>query len=102
MAFHRESLLVGLVPHVLSAAITFPRLDVDAVVSEDGESRHAVLGEVLVLIVAPDQHEVGLESVELAPDLPELVDHVLAMPVGVRLALILSPLAAHRRVPVLG
>ena len=100
VALHGEGFIVRLVPHVAPAAIALPRLNVDGVVSEYGERGHAVFAKILVLIVAPDQHAVGLERVEFAADLAELVDHFLAMLIGVALTAIIAPLLAHRRVPV--
>ena len=46
----------------------------------DAEGRDEVFVEVLVLVVAPDEDEVGLEGVDLVADLPEALDE--ALPVG--------------------
>src|SRR4051812_26298291 len=99
MAFDRESLVGRLVPRVLSALIVLPRLEFDRVVRENRERRNAVFAEILVLIVAPDEHEIGLEAIELAPDLAELLDHVVPVPLGMRAAVVVAPLLARRRVP---
>src|SRR5256886_12003263 len=40
------------------------RLRVDPVEGEDAEGRDAVLTEILVLIVTPDQHDIGVERVQ--------------------------------------
>ena len=100
MARDRERLVLGLVPPVL-AAMPLPRLDVDRVVGQHRERRHAVLTVVLVLVVAPQQHEVGLEGVELGANLPEVMDQVAAVPLGVGQAFVGAPLLAHRRMPAL-
>src|SRR5262249_47450451 len=96
----REGLVLGLVPPVL-AAMSLPGLHVDRVVGEDRERRHAVLAEVLVLIVAPEQDEIGLEGVELGADLPEVMDQVIAVLLGVAGPLVGAPLLAHGRIPAL-
>src|SRR5262249_3375939 len=98
MARDRERLVLGLVPPVL-AAVALPGLHVDGVVGEDRERRHAVLAVVLVLVVAPEQNEVGLEGIELGARLPEMMDQVVAVLVGVRRALVGAPLLARRRMP---
>ncbi len=100
VAFHADRVLVGLVPRVASPLVALPGLEVHGVVRENGKGGHAVLAKILVLIVAPDEHEVGVEGVELAADLAKLVDQVLAVLVGVRLALVIAPLLAHGGVPV--
>src|SRR5262249_57108078 len=98
LARDRERLVAGLVPRVLTA-VTLPGLHVDRVVGEDRERRHAVLAIVLVLIIAPEQHEIGLERVQLGARLAEVVDQVVAVLVGVRRPLVGTPLLARRRMP---
>src|SRR5581483_12271444 len=74
MASPAEGLVDGLAPDVLSA-----RREVDVemgpcdqlIEDEDVEGRNALLGELLVLIVAPDQDEVGAESVDATPHHPK-------------------------------
>ena len=60
-----------------SAARIRPRLY--AVHGEDAEGRHPVLAEILVLVVAPDQHDIGVEGVERLADLAEAADQPLPM-----------------------
>src|SRR5580765_8655020 len=98
MAGDRERLVLRLVPPVL-AAVSLPGLHVDRVVGEDRERWHAVLAEVLVLVVAPEQDEVRLEGVELGTDLSEVMDQIVAVLVGVARALVGAPLLPHRRMP---
>src|SRR5207249_3335399 len=98
MTRDRERLVLGLVPPVL-AAVALPWLHVDGVVGQDRERRHAVLAVILVLVVTPEQHEVGPERVQLGASLPEMVNQVVAVLLGVRGALVGAPLLTRRRMP---
>src|SRR5262245_10932906 len=82
--------------------MSLPGLHVDRVVGEHRERRHAVLAIVLVLIVAPQEDEVRLESIQLGPGLPEVVNEVAPVLVGVARAFIGAPLLAHRGMPARG
>src|SRR6267142_2890463 len=101
MTRDRERLVLGLVPPVL-AAVTLPGLNLDRVVGEGRERRYAVLAVVLVLVVAPEQNEVGLERIQLGPRLAEVVDQIVPVRLGVGRALVGGPLRAHRWMPRLG
>src|SRR5262245_52891047 len=101
MARDRERLVLRLVPPVL-AAVSLPGLHLDRVVGEDRERRYTVLPVVLVLVVAPEENEVGLEGVQLGARLAEVMDQVVSMRIGVRGALVVRPLRPHGRVPLLG
>src|SRR5947209_4878571 len=98
VAGDRERLVLGLIPPVL-ATMALPGLNIDGVICEDRERRHAVLAVVLVLIIAPEQYEIGLERVELGTDLSEVMDQVVPMLLGVIRALVGAPLLTHRRMP---
>src|SRR3989442_10579046 len=99
MPFDRERRVGWLVPPVLATLVNLPGLNVDRVVGQHRERRHAILAVVLVLVVAPQQHEVGLERIELGADLAEVVDHVAPMLLGVAQPVVGAPLLPHRRVP---
>ena len=100
MARDGEGLVVGLVPDVGAPAAVGPRLRVHGFIGEDGEGRHAVFVVVLVLVVTPQHAQVGLELVQRASGDAEAVDQVLAVRVGVALAVVRAPLLAHGRRPV--
>ena len=75
MALDRERLVLGLVPNVLRVAhgparTPNERLGLELLAHEDTEGRHQVLLEVLVLVVAPDEDEVGAEGIDLLAHLP--------------------------------
>ena len=100
--FDRERRVGRFVPPVLATLVTLPGLNVDRVVGQHRERRHAILAIVLVLVVAPQQHEIGLERIELGADLAEVVDHVAPMLLGVAQSFVGGPLSSHRRMPVRG
>jgi hypothetical protein len=52
------------------------------------------------LVVAPDDAEIGLEFIEHSARAPKALDHLKTMRVGMRLALVSSPLPAHRLRPI--
>ena len=87
-------------PHTLAdgVALAVPRLHL--VVGEHAEGRDDVLGEVLVLVVAPDDHHVGAELVEDLARAPEVRDETGAVHGGGRRAAVVPVLAAHGRGPV--
>src|SRR5918996_1700752 len=72
-----------------------PWLRFDVVIRQNAKRRNDVFGEVLVLVVAPNQDEVGLEFVERFANLTEPVQKFLAMTCSRRLALIVSILFPH-------
>src|SRR5215475_12620383 len=89
-------------PGVGSDARLLPRPRLDLVVGENTEGRDDVLGEVLVLIVAPDDDHLRLELVEATARLPELADEGLAVAGRARRATIGAVLAPHRLGPARG
>ena len=66
-----ESLVDGLVPDVEdlgaigSEPFSMKRLGLECIADVDGEGRHEVFAEVLVLVVAPYEDEVRVEVVDL-------------------------------------
>src|SRR5436190_22060288 len=66
-------------PRSVAAVGDLPRLQVEfVVVSQHTERRDNVFLEVLVLVVAPDQHEIRVEIVEDLADRAEVVTEPLA------------------------
>src|SRR5215467_5922900 len=65
------------------AISVMPGLQVElVVVAEHAERRDDVLLEVLVLVIAPDQHEIRIEIVEDLADRAEIVAEALAAAIG--------------------
>ena len=94
--------LGGLVPDVWRDAGALPRARLHLVVGEHAEGRNHVLGEVLVLVVAPDDHHVRAEVVEDAPGLPEVLDQRLAVARRAGGARVGAVLGLHRGRPARG
>src|SRR4030095_5567388 len=92
----RDALVFGLVPGVHTSLIVQPRLHFRRIVGENGKRGHTIVPIVLILIVAPDDAEIGLEFIQLPARPAKAFDHVAAMRIGMSLALIDSPLPAHR------
>ena len=89
MAVQLQLPVARLVPAVRLAAIApwpwYARVDVEIVViAEEAEGRDDVLAEILVLVVAPDQHQVRVEIVEDLADRAEIVAEALAAAMGCR------------------
>ena len=84
MALQRQRPVARLAPAVrladpVAAVRDGPGLQVEfGVVAEDAERRDDVLLEILVLVVAPDQHEIRVEIVEDLADRAEIVAEPLA------------------------
>src|SRR5512145_737813 len=78
-----EQKVFALFPDVCSArhsgCFQLPRMSFDLVVSEYAKRRNDVFGEVLVLVVAPDQNEVRLEVIQSVADGAHSVEKRLAM-----------------------
>ncbi len=77
-----------------------PGLDVHVVVGQDSVRRDEVLAEVLVLIIAPDQHHIGLELIQCLPGPFEPLDQRRPMAGRRGAPLVVCPLAAHQLRPV--
>src|SRR5581483_7653020 len=93
---YAEFLVCRLVPHVLSA-----RGELDCVVGVHAVRRYHIFAEILVLVVTPDQDEVGFEVVDPRAQLAEPREHRLAMAARGTRAPVVVPLLAHRGRPVL-
>src|SRR5215472_10233427 len=65
----------------------------------DAVSGNDLFAKILVLIIAPDDDEVGLERVERRANLAQPDQVLLAMPPGRRGSFVTAPLLAHRRRP---
>src|SRR5947207_8426650 len=98
MALGVEHRVRPLAPDILVRSAG-PRIGprVDAVDRENAEGRHPVLAEVLILVVAPDQHEIGVESVERLATFAEAADQPLPVLLGGGERV--GPLLAHRLGP---
>ena len=101
MTVDRERLVLGLVPPRSRRGDNLSRAERRPSRRRASRRRHAVLAEVLVLIVAPDQDEIRLEASSSRADLSELIDHVAAVPME-WLAPRRAPLLPHRRMPAFG
>ena len=75
-------------------------LALELIISQHAEGRDDVLAEVLILVVAPDDHEVGVEGVKFLPQFAEAGDHSLAQAHRRCVALVLAVLDAHGFRPV--
>src|ERR1700760_2096108 len=84
-------ILVGL-EHGEAAA---ERLADDLVVDADTERGNAVVLVILVLIVAPDKNDIGLERIELGAQLGIAGEQPVAMRTRRTDALVIAPFAAH-------
>jgi hypothetical protein len=92
---------LGLIPGIHAPLIMQPRLHFHAVVGQHRERRHAILTVILELVVAPNDAKVGLEFIQGAPRHAKTLDHLLAVRIGMRPAIVRAPLAAHRLRPIL-
>ena len=99
VAAHAEGLVRRLVPRVVGRAPVLPGLDVLVVVGEHGKRRDDVLLEILVLVVAPHDDQIGLEIVERLARLGEMAAVDLARPRRGRRAPIVAELFAQRGRP---
>ena len=72
------------------------RLARDRIEDPDAERRNALAFVVLVLVVAPDQHEIGCERVELGAHAPVAREQTPFVPFAGCRALVGAPLRAHR------
>ena len=104
MAFVPENLVGRFVPDVgpLAAVPARHGLALELLVGHDAERRDDVLFEVLVLVVAPDQHNVWLEGIDLGPQPSEAIDQFATVNLGGCVALVVAPLGAHCVGPGLG
>ncbi|MGE3281413.1 MAG: hypothetical protein AB7O13_10435 [Alphaproteobacteria bacterium] len=75
VAFGTENGVLALVPDIAGGAgVARIGARLDLVAGEDAERRHPVLAEILVLVVTPDQHEIGIECVQRLARLAKAVD----------------------------
>src|SRR5262245_52087877 len=100
MATDREALVFGLIPRVDPSLIVQPWLYFRCVIRQNRERRHAIFPIILILIVAPDDTEIGLEFIQLPARPAKAFDHIAAMRVGMSLALVGPPLMAHGLWPI--
>src|SRR5271166_4684362 len=80
MAMQAESLIGRLVPRVITRPPVLPRLNVPVLIGQHGKGRYDVLLEILVLVVAEHDYDVGLEFVERAPRLGKMPAEHLPRP----------------------
>src|SRR5947207_5878500 len=98
MAFRAQLPVPRLAPAVgfagsISAIRSRPWLQIQfGIVTEHAERRDDILLEVLVLVVAPHQHEIRVEIVEDLADRPEIIAEALAAALRRRLAVIIAEL----------
>ena len=79
-----------------------PGTRLNVVVSQDAKRRNNVLGEVFVLIVAPDDDEIGLKIIDCGADLGHPLQQKLSMRGGGAGALVGPPFQLHGQRPVGG
>src|SRR6266404_5694330 len=101
MALVDKGLVLRLVPDI-GAAIYLPRLWRHVVVGHNAERRNDVLLEVFVLVVAPDNDEVGVELVEHPTGVAKPCEQALAMAPGGRHPGVVAVFLPHRLRPPLG
>ena len=70
------------------------------VVAQEAERRDDVLAEVLVLVVAPDHHQIRVEIVEDLADRAEIVAEALAAAIGRRQPVIVAELGDQLGRPI--
>ena len=99
-----EHLVPRLIPNI-GAGYTLAPVEGSAlhlVVGHDAEGRDDIGLEILVLVVAPDDHEVGLKFVEFLPQFAEAPDQPLSGFFRRTQTLVLAELDAHGFGPVGG
>src|SRR5438552_17963484 len=100
MAPQIEEKVFAFGPHVRAAGhsrrLQSPRLRFDGVVGKNAKRRNDIFGEVLILIVTPDQNKVRLEFIKRAANLVESIQQRLQMRSGRHLALIAAVLFPHQ------
>ena len=99
-----EDLVRRFIPNVAArAAVPVHHwLALDVVIGQYAEGRDDVFLEVLILVVAPYQYEVGIEGVQFRPLLPEGGDQPVPVYLGGGNALVVAVLGAHRLRPSSG
>src|ERR671918_931204 len=97
----REALFLRLIPRIHASLIVQPRLYLRRVVGKNRKRGHAVVTIILILVVTPDDAEIGLEFVQRAARPAKTVNHRLAMLLRMRPSFIGSPLATHSLRPVI-
>src|SRR4030095_7043834 len=98
---NRNALVFGLIPGVRTSLIVQPRLHFRRIVGENGKRGHTIVPIVLILVVTPDDTEIGLEFIQLPARPAKAFDHVVAMRVAMSLTLVGAPLPAHRLRPII-
>ena len=98
-----ECLISGFVPDVgaMGTVAVGERAAFEVIVGQHTECRNDVFPEVLVLVVAPDQRHVGIESVQLGTDPPEALDQLVPVAEGGGIAIVVTPLLPHGLGPIL-
>src|SRR5262245_28697431 len=100
MATDCETLFLGFIPRVHTSLIVQPWLHLRRIVGENRKCGHTVISIVLILIVAPDHAEIGLEFIQLPARAAKPFAHVAAIRIGMPLAFVGSPLSTHGLRPV--
>src|SRR5262245_43777792 len=95
MAPDAEGLVAVLSPRVRGDARALPGPDLEVRIGLDAERGDDVLLKGFVLVIAPDQDEIGLEFVERLARPPESAGHLGAMGQGGGETLVVAPLAAE-------
>ncbi len=72
VAAQPEGLIGRLVPRVVARPAVLPGLDVPVLIGQHGKGRDDVLLEILVLVVAEHNDDVGLEVIERPPRLGKM------------------------------
>ena len=95
-----EQRVLRLAPHIPLAMREW--LAAEIVVSQHAERRDDVLPKVFVLVIAPDDHEIGVESVQFLPDAAKAGYQAGAVFQRSGVPLVLAVLNPHRFRPVAG
>jgi len=72
-----------------------PGVDIQVVIGAHREGRNHVFPKIFVLIVAPDQDQVGLKRIDFLTHAPKLINQLRTVARGCRSALISPPFLAH-------
>src|SRR5262249_42276420 len=78
VALDPEGLLRALAPDVRRLRVALAMARLDLVVGQHAERRDDVLSEVLVLVIAPHDHDVGIEFVEQLAGVAAVAGHLRA------------------------
>ena len=79
-----------------------PRVQIHIRIGADTESGNHVFAKILILIVAPNEHEVGLEVIQGLAHMTKTLHHGGSVGGRAQQAFILTPFGSHGGWPMLG